>query len=350
MNSSAKRHMRSVSRAVAAVLAALLVSGCGSDGDDEGSPPPAISRPANLALEAHDGMIVQAGDQYILYGTSYGCGYALGQPGTPWCGVRAYASKDLVSWHDEGLMFDPASWQERCAPSATSFGCFRPHVQRRADGVWVMWLNVADNANAGYAVFTAPSPLGPWKEEPDRPRLAVHLGGLLPYGDHDIRVDANGVGWVAYTVIDSDTSLHELVVEKLTPSLTTGTGEFVRLGLSAVEAPALTERNGTWYLAYSDPMCAYCGGTGTSYQTAPSPLGPWTLRGAITTTSCNGQPAAINPLTIDGKPTWLYQSDVWHQLRPGVFNPNQTQALTHLEPLRFAEDGALLPIACADTY
>ena len=295
-------------------------------------------------------MIVQQGDTYVLFGTSYACGFALRVAGTPWCGVRAYTSKDLVSWHDAGLMFDPAAWQTRCAP-ATSFGCFRPHVQQRGDGVWVMWLNVADYENAGYAVLTAPSPLGPWIEEPERARLTVHLGGLLPYGDHDIRVGPDGVAWAAYTVIDSeDGNLHDLVVEKLNPSMTAGTGEFIRLGMRAVEAPALTHRNGTWYLAYSDPMCAYCGGTGTSYQTAPSPLGPWVPRGAITQTSCNGQPAALNLLNIDGQAAWLYQSDVWHQLSSDQFNPNQTLAVTHLERLRFAADGSLLTIQCAASY
>ena len=328
-------------------LTGLLLSACGSSGDDETTP---LIRPANLTVEAHDGMIVQDRSTYILYGTSYACGFALGVPGTPWCGVRAYTSKDLVEWHDAGLMFDPVSWQTRCAP-ATSFGCYRPHVQQRSDGMWVMWLNVADYENAGYAVLTARSPLGPWTEEPQRARLAVHLGGALPYGDHDIRIGPDGVGWAAYTIIDaSNGNLHDLVVEKLNAGLTSGTGEFVRLGLGAVEAPSLTYRDGTWYLAYSDPMCAYCGGTGTSYQTAPSPLGPWTLRGAISATSCNGQPAAINPLTIDGKPTWLFQSDLWNQLGPGQINPNQTNAVTQLEPLRFAPDGSLEPLLCPSTY
>ncbi|MBS0391617.1 MAG: family 43 glycosylhydrolase [Proteobacteria bacterium] len=346
------RMMRGARTACAAVLIGLLVSACGGSGggggDDDGPPPAA--RPANLPLEAHDGMILQDGDTYILYGTTYACGFALGVPGTPWCGVRAYTSKDLVDWRDAGLMFDPAAWQTRCAP-ATSYGCYRPHVQRRADGTWVMWLNVSDYENTGYAVLTANSSLGPWTEQPRRAQLSVHLGGQLPYGDHDIRIGPDGTGWAAYTVIDTaDGNLHDLVVEKLNTSLTAGTGELVRFGLTAAEAPAISYREGTWYLTYSDPMCAYCGGTGTSYQTAPTPLGPWTYRGKITEVSCNGQPAAINPLTIDGRPVWLYQSDVWNQLAPGQANPNQAKAVTHLEPLRFAEDGRLLPVLCTDTY
>lgn len=40
------------------------------------------------------------------------------------------------------------------------------------------------------------------------------------------------------------------------------------------------ERAGRVYVAYSDPTCAYCPSTGTSYVVADSPLGPW--RGAAT--------------------------------------------------------------------
>lgn len=300
-------------------------------------------------LDAHDGMIVQdtAGTSW-LYGTSYACGFKVGQP-SPWCGVRVYQSTDLQTWTPAGVggfAFDPAPWQDRC--SGDHFGCFRPHVQLRPDGVWVMWLNVAQSST-GYAVLTAPSPAGPWTETATPPHLAVNDGSGMPYGDETIyRVPgAPATAYIAYTAIGHNPTTHRLVVEKLDPTWTTGTGQFVTLPKSPVEAPALFKRGALWYLTYSDPACAYCI-TGTSYATAPGPLGPWTQRTNIRPGSCGGQPAAVNVLkTAGGVLRYVYQTDRWVQPAPGP-GPvlNQTNANNYLAPLTFNADGTIPTQAC----
>jgi beta-xylosidase len=302
-------------------------------------------------LDAHDGMVVQdAAGTAWLFGTSYGCGFVLGQP-SPWCGVKVYRSTDLQTWTPTGLAFDPITWQDRC--SGDHFGCFRPHVAMRPDGVWVMWLNVGHSA-AGYAVLTAPAPQGPWTEVAAPPHLAVSDGSQMPYGDETIYPDpaSPATAYLVYTAIGHDPSTHALVVERLDPTWTTGTGQFVRLPKTPTEAPGLFRRGTVWYLLYSDPACAYCV-TGTSYATAPGPLGPWTQRASIRAGSCGGQPAAVNVLKgASGSTTYVYQTDRWVQPASGQPGPvlTQTNANNYLAPLTFASNGLIPTQACIGTW
>lgn len=231
-------------------------------------------------VDAHDGEIARFGQRYWLYGTSYDCGYGLLQSGTRFCGFKAYSSSDLVHWVDEGQLFDSstAQWQSRCAPPR--FGCYRPHVVFNArTGKYVMWVNTYDNVS-NYHVFTADSPGGPFVEGPE-PQLSINHdapAGNLNNGDEDVFVDRDGT---AYLVLTDIVHGHRLKIERLDPTYTTGTGDVSDLGVTNTEAPSMFTRAGRYYVAYSDPTCAYCSSTGTSYVVSDSPLGPW--RGAGTT-------------------------------------------------------------------
>jgi hypothetical protein len=50
------------------------------------------------AIDARDGGIAYFNGVFYLYGTSYGCGYQWGSKGSPFCGFKAFSSKDLVNW------------------------------------------------------------------------------------------------------------------------------------------------------------------------------------------------------------------------------------------------------------
>jgi hypothetical protein len=219
------------------------------------------------AIDAHDGEIQRFGDTYYLYGTSYGCGYVrLERPTTPWCGFKVYSSPDLVHWTDRGYLFDPttADWQARC--DSATLSCYRPHVAyNKSTGKYVLWVNTYDNS-VDYHVFTADTPVGPFTEV-GTPKL-VYNGG----GDMDLFVDDDGTAYLAHSITSGN---YDIAVEKLDPSYTSGAGQAVRLGMMHTEAPSLFKHAGTYYMVISDPYCAYCAGTGASYVTAPTPLGPW---------------------------------------------------------------------------
>jgi hypothetical protein len=138
-------------------------------------------------------------------------------------------------------------------------------------------------------------------------------------------------------------------VERLDAGWTSGTGQFVRLGKAMVESPAVFKRGASWFLLYSDPAAPY-GITGASYATAPSPLGPWTTRAKISTTSCTGQTADVDMLTTPGGgQIAVWQVDRWAQ-QGGTFRRNQYLANGYVEPLQFAADGPLLTQGCATVW
>src|SRR6218665_523972 len=299
---------------------------------------------AGDAIDAHDGEIAFFDGTYYLYGTSYGCGFEWGNKGAPFCGFKAYASTDLVHWTDKGALFDArgAVWQSRC--NGATYGCFRPHVlYNKKTKQYVLWINVYDN-RVGFRVFTSRSPVGPFTET-DNPKLAVNADSPiagLNNGDHDTFADDDGTGYIAYT--DWRTR-GTIVIEKLTSDYLSGTGKHVKAVTSgATEAPSLFRRKGIYYVTYSDPNCGYCSGTGTSYKTAPSPLGPWSAGKKISDNSCGGQPSFVSVIRLKDDVMYLYGSDLWNNAAK-----NEALANYYWAPLNFVPDGSILPMQCEKT-
>lgn len=296
------------------------------------------------AIDAHDGEIALFDGIYYLYGTSYDCGYEWGNKSAPFCGFKSYSSKDLVNWTDKGFLFDAQTeiWQTRC--NGKTYGCYRPHVIfNKKTGLYVLWINVYDN-RSGFRVFTSPGPAGPFTEIAE-PVLAVNsdapIAGLNN-GDHDTFIDDDGTAYIAFTDWRTNGTI---VIEKLNDDYTSGTGEHVKAVTSGrTEAPGLMKRKEKYYVLYSDPNCGYCAGTGTSYKTAPSPLGPWSEGIKINENSCGGQPSFVSTFKLKSETVFLYGSDLWNH---GA--PNEALANYYWAPLTFAADGSINPIVCQDT-
>jgi hypothetical protein len=138
------------------------------------------------------------------------------------------------------------------------------------------------------------------------------------------------------------------MVEKLNADYTSGTGACSEVTKGRTEAPGMMKRNGKYYVLYSDPNCGYCSGTGTSYRTAPSPLGPWSpdieSPGInISSDSCGGQPSFVSTIKLKSDVMFLYGSDLWNN---GA--KNEALANFYWAPLTFAADGSINPILCQD--
>lgn len=297
------------------------------------------------AVDAHDGEIACFNGTYYLYGTSYDCGFAWQDETAPFCGFKVYESKDLRNWVDKGFLFDAktAIWQSRC--DGKTYGCFRPHVvYNQKTKLYVLWINVYDNCS-GYRVFTSAAATGPFLEVAE-PKLAVNAdmpAGGLNNGDHDTFVDDDGKAYLAYTDWRRNGAI---VIEQLSDDYLTGIGKCFRdVTDKRTEAPCLFKRNGLYYVIYSDPNCGYCGGTGSSYKTAKSLLGPWSEPIEISNNSCGGQPSFVSAMRINGKTMYLYGSDLWNN---GA--KNEALANYYWAPLEFAENGAIKHLKCAETY
>jgi hypothetical protein len=296
------------------------------------------------AVDAHDGEIAYFDGTYYLYGTSYGCGFEWGHKDAPFCGFKAYSSKDMVIWTDRGALFDASTsvWQTRC--NGNTYGCFRPHVIYNAKtNLYVLWINVYDN-RVGYRVFTAKTPVGPFIEKAE-PILAVNsdmpVAGLNN-GDHDTFIDDDGMAYLAYTDWRAGGAI---AIEQLSDDYLTGTGIVVKaITTTKTEAPALFKRKGIYYVVYSDPNCGYCSGTGSSYKTAKSPLGPWSEGIRISANSCGGQPSFVSTIKLKSGDVFLYGSDLWNNAAK-----NESLANYYWAPLTFAADGAINPIECQNT-
>lgn len=299
---------------------------------------------AGEAIDAHDGEIAFFAGKYYLYGTSYKCGFEWGNKGAPFCGFKVYASTDLVHWTDEGALFDASTpvWQSRC--NGATYGCFRPHViYNKKNKQYVLWINVYDNS-VGFRVFTSATPTGPFTEVAN-PRLAVNSDSPvagLNNGDHDTFVDEDGTGYIAYTDWRTNGTI---VIEKLSADYLTGTREHIKAVTDGrTEAPSLFRRKGIYYVTYSDPNCGYCSGTGTSYKTSSSPLGPWSAGKKISDNSCGGQPSFVSVIRLKNDMLFLYGSDLWNNAAK-----NEALANYYWGPLQFAADGSILPIKCEQT-
>ena len=296
------------------------------------------------AIDAHDGEIAYFEGTYYLYGTSYDCGFAWQNEEAPFCGFKVYSSPDLVNWTDQGYLFDATTlvWQTRC--DGNTYGCFRPHVVfNQKNNQYVLWVNVYDN-KSGFRVFTSASPTGPFKEVAE-PTLAINRDAPvagLNNGDHDTFVDDDGTAYLAYTDWRAKGAI---VIEQLTEDYLSGTNRYVNsVTPERTEAPGLFKRRGIYYVTYSDPNCGYCSGTGTSYRTAPSPLGPWSEGIQISDNSCGGQPSFVSTIKLAEDSLFIYGSDLWNDAAR-----NEALANYFWFPLTFAADGSIQPIVCQET-
>ena len=297
------------------------------------------------AVDAHDGEIALFNGTYYLYGTSYDCGFEWNNKTAPFCGFKSYSSKDMVTWKDEGFLFNAQNqlWQSRC--DGKTYGCFRPHViYNKKNKTYILWINVYDNVS-GYRVFTSKSPIGPFTEVAE-PKIAVNSNmpaAGLNNGDHDLFIDDDGTGYLAFTDWRAKGTI---VIEQLTDDYLSGNGKVAdSITSGKTEAPALFKRNGIYYVTYSDPNCGYCSGTGTSYKTAKSPLGPWSEGKKISDSSCGGQPSFVSIMKIGSDTIYLYGSDLWNNAAK-----NEAQANFYWAPLTFAADGSINLMECLKSF
>lgn len=289
---------------------------------------------------------------FLLYGTSYGCGFTLGSPNgdTTYCGVKVYDSTDLQTWtpvggfcadspctaHSPHLAFDPSSVQQYC--DSDHFGCFRPKLVFKPDVYgptgwkFILWVNYAK----GYLIYSSYYPQGPYALEANRTTLGIKLagsGGLI-YGDEDVYQSGDSTSsaaYIAYTVIGPGNT-HQIAIQQLDSTWMNVTGTAEILPPNFVEAPGIFYRQGHWYVVYSNPACPYCNNAATSYISSVSTgwsswQSSWHTHSAnINNNSCVGQPTDVN--LLNGR--YIYQTDRWAQKPGGSYEPNQYDANNYL--------------------
>lgn len=196
-------------------------------------------------IQAHGGSVIYIDGTYYFYGENKE--KTDGQNGIWHWGVRAYASRDLYNWEDQGLIIPPEPESERSSlhPAA----CMdRPHIlYNPVTRQYVAWLKVMNRDNTQTeTVLTADRFLGPYRKVREGLRVLN-----MSAGDFDLAVAPDGKAYYYFERVHS-----ELICADLTADYTDVTGyysthfplvqpPFVR------EAPAHFMRRGKHYLLTS---------------------------------------------------------------------------------------------------
>lgn len=227
-------------------------------------------------IQAHGGSVFAASDgTYYFYGEDK----ANTRPGSGiWHnGVRAYASRDLVTWECRGNILKASN--DSASPLHPSRIMDRPHIVYCArTGEYVMWLKLVgtdENPHAwshqyvGIAVSD--------RIDGDYELVDRFLPSEMGFGDFDLFIDDD---CSAYVIFDKDH--REIVVADLTDDYRNVTGSFTtHLHFDAPplarEAPAVFKHEESYYMITS--------GT-TAYRSNPALLaradhmhGPWYIVG-----------------------------------------------------------------------
>ncbi len=282
--------------------------------DDQGNP-----------IQAHGGQIIRFGDTWYWYGENKDADNCIVN-GVNICrvdvvGVSCYSSKDLHTWHYEGLALK-ANHDDPRHPLHHSGVLERPKVLFcEKTGKYVMWFHLDDStyakAHAGCAV--ADSPTGPF----------TFLHSLRP-GVHECRdmtLYQSPEDGHTYLVHAGDMN-HTMYFTQLTDDLTRCTG--VSYGLlrdQGREAPALCYNH--------EEKIHYCITSGcTGWNPNASLL-------ALAERLSNDMRMIDNPFegpgyrtTFDGQPTWIFEADGRHYIM-----------LDHWKPLDLRHSGySILPL------
>ena len=327
---------------------------------------------AGEIINAHGGGILTYGDTYYWFGEAKNDSNSLALHG-----VSCYSSRDLRTWHNEGIAL-PVSDDEQ---SDIASGCIleRPKVIYNAlTGKFVMFFHLElrgqgyNAARTGIAVSDTPtgpytfirslrpnanllpenlnlildsgewlrtaSDLQPWSEQ----WVAAVKDGMFTYRDlrsgqmsrdMTLYVDADGR---AYHIYSSEENL-TLQIACLTDDYTDYTGRYVRVAPAGHnEAPALFHHNGKYYMITSG--CTGWAPNAARLLVADSIMGEWTLlgnpcRGADAELTYHSQSTYILPVAgKKGNERFIFMADRW--------KPEQHTHSTYVWlPVRFDENG-----------
>lgn len=268
--------------------------------DDAGNP-----------IQAHGGMILKYNDVWYWYGENKGADNSKGNEGilqrVDVIGISCYSSKDLKTWHYEGL----ALKGEKEGMLRPENVCERPKVvYNEKTKEFVMWVHVdtPDYCYAGVGVAVSDSPTGPfhllYTKQPNRQDSR----------DMTIFIDKDQCAYL----IHSSNWNKTMNIARLTDDYRDVDGFYVSVLINQErEAPALIFEKGKYYMITS-------GCTGWDYNSAlvaesDHLLGNWKL----TDNPCEGNGYRD---TFKGQSTFLLRKDNQIYLMLDHWIPDNLQA------------------------
>lgn len=250
--------------------------------DDQGNP-----------IQAHGGMILEHEGVWYWYGENKGAENCPGKCRVDVIGINCYSSKDLVNWHNEGLVLDVTKNdfpESRFRPENV---CERPKVIYHKDsGTFVLWfhLDTADYNYAGVGIAAAKHPCGPFK------MLREIKPNRQDSRDMTLFVDQDETAYL----IHSSNWNKTLNIARLTPDYQDVDGFYVSVLIDQErEAPAVIYEQGMYYMVTSG--CTGWDCNSALYAQSPYLLGKWKL----IDNPCEGEGYRD---TFQGQSTWLFRA------------------------------------------
>ncbi len=226
-------------------------------------------------VDAHDGRLIQFGDTFYWYGTSYGTTNGF----TTQNHYRCYSSKDMTNWKYEGKLLDTQ-------PEGVYY---RPHViYNKKNKKYILWYNWYPKLWEGqFGVATSDTPHGPFKIVNDNVKMYRSDVGL---GDFGLFVDDDGKGYISYNTIQN----HQVSVEKLSDDYLSSTLENGGIIAKHMEAGTMFKKEDKYYLL-TDYTCCFCNyGSGARVYISENPLNGYQL-----TTNINRHPGRYSGVLND---------------------------------------------------
>ena len=239
---------------------------------------------------------------------------------------RAWSSPDLVHWKDEGVILDlprDLTW--------ATVRAWAPAIATK-NGQYYFYYSAAQNIG----VAVADRPIGPFKDPLGRPLVAKSTFPRMQVIDPMAFVDDDGSAFLYWgqgrcrvvKLNDDMISFNLADVRDVTPP-----------GYN--EGPFVHKRQGRYYLSWSefdtrDPRYS------VAYATGDSPLGPFTKAAVNPILGQSGQIKGAGHhsiVQIPGRDEWVI---AYHRFR--VPDGNGYNREVCLSPLRYAENGRILPV------
>jgi beta-xylosidase len=298
-------------------------------------------------VDAHAGRLVRFGERYYLYGDNYRNTDGINDAQNYFV---CYSSSNLMAWKFEGEIIPKEAlpgWKEKTYR-------YRPHViynaKTRKYVLFYNWRPVPQSfAQGNYVVATADAPTGPFTVVERDFQTKQHPTEV---GDFNLFVDDDGTAYLAYKIANTAPSNRGAnFIERLSADYLRSSGD-----CSAVvghgEAIALFKRAGNYYIVYGKDCCYCPEGSNIYVRRADAPLGPYRdnvpsdIRADKLINAQSTHVAEIE--TADGK-AFIYMGDRWRSA-PGCAYYKGHDYQYWSEPLRFDEQGNILPIVWKDWW
>jgi len=324
-------------------------------------------------LNAHDGSLIQFGEDFFLYGSAYINCHQAG----PTCDTCGYLNNTFSVYHSK----DMSTWDlisRSCVPEIEKdnnvINYWSPNVAYNKNTkkyVMSYWSSQYGFRSNHIAMAISDTPQGPFKVVPP----VEFKGGAISSTTVQIFPTSTGKAYVRYHTRDAPL---RHIVEELTPDWLQSTGRFsvvyVKNEYPWYEGGGMFERNGKYYLMIGTDCCFCQWGGDARIFIADDPIGKWTELDQInkcadgkdpkytgleqkinpcsvddpygTNFTIPAQQFSVSTLNISNKQYFMYFGERFRSSLDGV-KPNDYQAWI---PLEFDERGRILPMKWRDTW